>query len=967
MLRNRPCYQEEFFVMSSLPETGEIFSGCQILAQCGKGAYGVVFLARNPLGQKVIIKIVTSPKGSERELKGLRNYMAVSGKHPNLLHIFHIGELDDGFYYIMEAADNCNDDANSYLPATLGNLFRLKTAFSLTRAVEITKELLGGLKVMHDAQLIHRDIKPDNIIFVNGKAKLSDPGLVAEVGKTTSLAGTIGFIPPEVVNEGANIDQHADLYAVGKVFYCMVTGNSPGQYPHLPIDMQVAVCRQIHPALIRMCNRNRSKRFRSADEFIHGLPENITPPTWLDKIRENFRNWRICNRELWRFFLFSVIVLIIIAAALTAIFFHRHHRQQIARRTAAEKAQQTTAAQLESVSSFNTLIGKRRELLKLQIQSYLPEKFARFQENFAAFDAALKQNDPARSARLAQSLREFLGSCALSLIPALPQETGDFTGGIGASGAMHGFLSTPLAAFLSDSKRNALQQKLADFDRKLYRGWGGFTSGKNRTTIQEYYLPVIFVPPGAVKMSHSGEVVKIPYSFWIGKHEVLHENFTLSLGIAPQKSPHPNTPVERVAWNDALFYCYILTMRFHHAGILPPGYIVRMPTEAEWEFAAKNAWMGADETPLSEMAVTRENSLDRTSRPGSKSANSLGLWDIYGNVAEMVSPIHPTAMQNSVVVRGGSFKSAVSRCDRRFEYLKYQFMPDDIGFRVVIAPGTPDYFDDQFFLYGAMQTRYNGNIYELVGANSGAFTWRDADMLSRLTGGKLAEFDQISDIGTLRKKLPLLGAWPTFIGGIRRNGTWLWQSSGKPVDPSYWQENPAGQAGNYLTLNGSSWRAVSDYKSAIFLCQWDEKEYAARNRYWQDNPSKVPGIMHHFIYGKRRYLLIDSSMLWYGAARFCELLGGHLASLDTPELQKYAAAQLAKFPRERILLGGYAKRDKWYWLSGKEITLPLAKDDYNPIPSCNRNFVTLQNGKFCNSQFSSSLLCELEISSDSSH
>ena len=75
--------------MSSLPETGEIFSGCQILAQCGKGAYGVVFLAQNPLGQKVIIKIVTSPKGSERELKGLRNYMAVSGKHPNLLHIFH--------------------------------------------------------------------------------------------------------------------------------------------------------------------------------------------------------------------------------------------------------------------------------------------------------------------------------------------------------------------------------------------------------------------------------------------------------------------------------------------------------------------------------------------------------------------------------------------------------------------------------------------------------------------------------------------------------------------------------------------------------------------------------------------------------------------------------------------------------------------------------------------------------------
>ncbi|MBE6364765.1 MAG: hypothetical protein E7053_03310 [Lentisphaerae bacterium] len=952
--------------MSSLPETGEMFSGCQILAQCGKGAYGVVYLARNPLGQKVIIKIVTSPHGSERELKGLRNYMNVSGKHPNLLHIFHIGKLDDGFYYVMEAADNCNDDENHYLPATLGNLFRRKTNFSLERAVEITKELLGGLKVMHQSQLIHRDIKPDNIIFVDGKAKLSDPGLVAEVGQTTTLAGTIGFIPPEVVNDGAVIDQNADLYALGKVFYCMVTGNKPGQYPQLPLDMKVEVCRQLYPALSRMCNRNRNKRFQNADEFLNGLPRHIAPPNYLDSFRENFRNWRICNRELWYILLITVAVLILGGAATAVSVAYFRRQAALEAEVLAAHAAGIRLAQQERAAAFFATVGNRKELLYLQMQTFLPEKFAEFSALYSSLESAYEKSDYVLAAQLAETLSGFLADCAMLQLPALPENGEDFAGGMAASGAMHGFLSTPLAAFLSEEKQEELRQTLAAFDRELFRNWHGFTCGKERISVQEYYLPAVFVPPGAVKMAHSGEVVSIPYCFWIGKHEILHENFTLSLGISPQKTPHAHTPVERVAWNDVLFYCYILTMRFHHAGILPPGYIVRIPTEAEWEFAAQNGWLGADESPLSDRAVIRENSGGRTWPAGTKAASRLGLWDIYGNVAEMVMPIHPTAMHNSIVLRGGSFKSAAADCDRRIEYLKYQFLPDDIGFRVVIAPGTLEYFDENFFLYGAMQARHNGSVYELIGANSGAFTWRDADMLSRLLGGRLAEFDRSSDIALLREKIPLLGQWPTFIGGVLRDGVWQWQNSGNAVDPARWRETPVGHQGEFLALSGSSWRAVSDYKSGVFLCQWSEDEYAVRTRRLADLTGELPGVIHRFTYGNRHYLLINSSMLWYGAARFCELLGGRLASLDTSEVREFVIRQTAAFPEERILLGGYAKREKWYWLSGGEITFALQADEFNPIPSCNRNFVTLQNGKFCNSQFSSSFLCELSISSDSS-
>jgi len=195
---------------------------------------------------------------------------------------------------------------------------------------------------------------------------------------------------------------------------------------------------------------------------------------------------------------------------------------------------------------------------------------------------------------------------------------------------------------------------------------------------------------------------------------------------------------------------------------------------------------------------------------------------------------------------------------------------------------------------------------------------------------------------------------------------WQWQNSGNAVDPARWRETPVGHQGEFLALSGSSWRAVSDYKSGVFLCQWSEDEYAVRTRRLADLTGELPGVIHRFTYGNRHYLLINSSMLWYGAARFCELLGGRLASLDTSEVREFVIRQTAAFPEERILLGGYAKREKWYWLSGGEITFALQADEFNPIPSCNRNFVTLQNGKFCNSQFSSSFLCELSISSDSS-
>ena len=77
--------------------------------------------------------------------------------------------------------------------------------------------------------------------------------------------------------------------------------------------------------------------------------------------------------------------------------------------------------------------------------------------------------------------------------------------------------------------------------------------------------------------------------------------------------------------------------------------------------------------------------------------------------------------------------------------------------------------------------------------------------------------------------------------------------------------------------------------------------------------------------------------------------------------------KVQKYKHLKILLGGYAKRDKWYWLSGKEIDFPLKKDSQMPIPSANCNYITLFCGEFYNSQYNQLLLCEWRINSQSSN
>ena len=214
-------------------KVGDTVGNYTLLAECGTGAYGAVFLAENAATKRLFaLKIVyRHGNNSSRELRGLIRYQQVCS-HTNLLQIYHVEESDDFFFYTMDPADNSNEGGH-YVPDTLGNRLKKQGRLQPDTVKKIVQDLMEDLETLHRKGLLHRDIKPDNIFWIHGKATLGDIGLVTD-GTHTTLAGTPGFLAPELLAGLREYRKEDDYYALGKVIYCAVTGLPVSHYPEFP-------------------------------------------------------------------------------------------------------------------------------------------------------------------------------------------------------------------------------------------------------------------------------------------------------------------------------------------------------------------------------------------------------------------------------------------------------------------------------------------------------------------------------------------------------------------------------------------------------------------------------------------------------------------------------------------------------------------------------------------------------------
>jgi WD40 repeat protein len=252
-----------------------------LLRRVGRGSYGEVWIARTLTGVYRAVKVVYRARFEDdrpflRELDGITRFQRSAGAQARQLALMHVGRdpQDRFFYYVMELADDVSRgtdiDPDTYEPYTLKALREHERQLPAAEAVRLGVELARALAGLHEAGLIHRDVKPSNIIIVGGMPKLADIGLVSSGDHTLTSLGTPGYSPPE----GAGTVR-ADLFSLGRVLYELSTGRGPSEFPRLPSDLarrpDAAVLLELNEIVLRACDPHPENRYSGVEAMLEDL------------------------------------------------------------------------------------------------------------------------------------------------------------------------------------------------------------------------------------------------------------------------------------------------------------------------------------------------------------------------------------------------------------------------------------------------------------------------------------------------------------------------------------------------------------------------------------------------------------------------------------------------------------------------------------------------------------------------
>ncbi len=252
-----------------------------LLRRIGTGSYGDVWLARTLTGVYRAVKIVDRARFSDdrpfqRELEGISRFQRSVGDQPRQLALMHVARLEAAglLYYVMELADDVTSgteiDPEHYEPLTLKSLRARRPVLPAAECVRLGVELTRGLAGLHAVGLIHRDVKPSNIILVNGVPKLADIGLVSSREASVTSLGTPGYSPPE-----GSGSQSADLWGLGRILYELCTGLGTREFPRLPPDFDqredARVLLELNEVVLRACEREPADRYPSAQAMLDEL------------------------------------------------------------------------------------------------------------------------------------------------------------------------------------------------------------------------------------------------------------------------------------------------------------------------------------------------------------------------------------------------------------------------------------------------------------------------------------------------------------------------------------------------------------------------------------------------------------------------------------------------------------------------------------------------------------------------
>ena len=270
-------------------DTQKIFnSRYRVDGNLGNGGMANVYVGTDTLlRRRVAIKVLREQYASDDDFVRRFSYEAQSAaklSHPNIVNVYDFGREDHSYYIVMELVDG----------ATLGDIMRDERVLPEPVAVDYAIQIASGLANAHRQGLLHRDVKPANILVTKDDVvKLTDFGIARAVSEHTlgvtqpgMVMGSVAYISPEQA-QGHEIDERSDLYAVGVVLYQMLTGSLPftGDTPvavalkHVsaeppPIDPATSnVSPAVASIVARLLRKDPQERFASATELASALRE----------------------------------------------------------------------------------------------------------------------------------------------------------------------------------------------------------------------------------------------------------------------------------------------------------------------------------------------------------------------------------------------------------------------------------------------------------------------------------------------------------------------------------------------------------------------------------------------------------------------------------------------------------------------------------------------------------------------